>query len=137
MLKDVNLYRAFLISLSSLVLWSCLNAPLLANEQVTLSAEDIKILKTIDSQEKAAGVTQHILAWSPLVALAATDNIADFVFTFVTTNFEDHAKSVNAIEKIKACSILQVIDLHLISHEHNSAYDFFTNLKTKYDPFCA
>ena len=104
--------------------------------EVTLDAEDKRVLKTIADMEKAAGMTQTVLAIAPLVSLVTSDGIAAFTFNFVTTDFVGHANAISAMDKIKSCSISDVITIHLLDMTDPAKTEFFEAIQKPYAAKC-
>ncbi|MCT4553605.1 MAG: hypothetical protein N4A53_02870 [Pelagimonas sp.] len=79
---------------------------------LTLTQEDIDVLKWIAKQERKASSAKGILTFGPLASLFDKDPIS-FTFTVLTTDWSSHAAGIGDVNKIKSGQISLRLSLHM------------------------
>lgn len=104
--------------------------------KIKLDENDIQVLKKIKSREETAKFLNGVNNFTPLLGLFSGSH-TEFIFTFSTTDWVGHIKTIGHINRIEACSINDLIQSHLneLDLSENKA-EFFQSLAKPYYIAC-
>jgi hypothetical protein len=102
-------------------------------QEVKLEKADIELLKRIEKMEKAAGIIKGALFFSGLTT-ALSGSIVELAFNVSQLDLAGLADGISNADKIKSCSISQVIEIHLL--DDPASREFWEKLQKPYMDAC-
>jgi hypothetical protein len=75
----------------------------------------VKLLKLQSAKLEAVGATKKLLAWSPLMLLAGETSAPHAAFSIATTNWDDLAKGITAVDAL----VFTILATEALVHSHS------------------
>lgn len=86
---------------------------------VVLEDDCLALLRSFDARLDAAGATQRLLAWSPLMLLAGETSAPHAAFSILTTNWDDLARAIPNVGTLALTGLATDALVHSSAHENN------------------
>ena len=110
-----------------------LSSGMVVAQEIKLDKADIELLKRIEKMEKAAGIIKGALFFSGLTT-ALSGSVAELAFNVSQLDLAGLADGISNADKIKSCSISQVIEIHLL--DDPASREFWEKLQKPYFDAC-
>lgn len=111
-----------------------------AATNVSLSKEEVELLKRLDQIQTGAGISSSMLKAAPFITLFASPAPSDLLITIGTNDWDLIYGSLKGLDKIASCKTTEAIDMwkDVDGNEYSSteSKDFFSEIRASASDGC-